>query len=116
MSSLRRFGKILGLFVGGLLALLVIAFGACLLVNFGDESLNPHARAALDVRHDSVQPRDNIYFAILGMNFEGDMDLNELGQKVYGRYVEQSRANPGKLLSMYEDGPFKRDVVVGDTD
>jgi hypothetical protein len=114
MNSLRRYAKVAGLLVGGLLAVLVIAFGVCLLINVRDEPLNPHARAVLDARHDSVQPRDNIYFAILGMNFQGDTDLNELGRKVYARYLEQSHANPGKLLSMYDDAPFKRDAVVGD--
>jgi hypothetical protein len=116
MNSLRSWAKILGLIVGGLLALLVTVFGALLAINAFDESLGPGPRAALEARHDSVAPEDNLFFAVLGLDFQGDADVGELGREDYARYLEAARASPGKAISLYQDGSHKRIAVVGGRD
>jgi hypothetical protein len=95
MKSLRSWAKTLGLIVGGLLALAATSFGALLAINAFDESLGPGPRAALEARHDSTAPEDNLFFAVLGLDFQGDADANELGRQDYARYLEAARANPG---------------------
>ena len=96
MNLLRSWAKILGLIVGGVLALVLTAFGALLAINAFDESLGPGPRAALEARHDSISPADNLFFAVLGLGFQGDADTNELGREVYAKYLEASRASPGQ--------------------
>jgi hypothetical protein len=116
MNSLRSWARILGLIVGGLLALVVTVFAALLAINAFDESLGPGPRAALEARHDSILPKDNLYFAVLGLDFQGDADVNELGREDYARYLEAARANPGKAISLYQDDSHKRIPVVGGRD
>jgi hypothetical protein len=116
MNSLRSWAKVLGLIAGGLLALAVTAFAALLAINAFDESLGPGPRAALEARHDSIFPKDNLFFAVLGLDFQGDADVNELGREDYARYLEAGRASPGKTLSLYQDDSHKRIPVVGGRD
>jgi hypothetical protein len=116
MKSLRSWAKTLGLIVGGLLALAATSFGALLAINAFDESLGPGPRAALEARHDSTAPEDNLFFAVLGLDFQGDADANELGRQDYARYLEAARANPGKALSLYQDDSQKRIPLVGGRD
>jgi hypothetical protein len=78
--------------------------------------LGPGPRAALENRHDSIAPEDNLFFAVLGLDFQGDADVNELGRGVYARYLEASRASPGKALSLYQDDSHQRMPVVGGHD
>jgi hypothetical protein len=113
MNLLRSWAKILGLIVGGLLASLLTAFGALLAINAFDESLGAGPRAALEARHDSILPKDNLFFAVLGLGFQGDAGVNELGREVYAKYLEAGRANPGKALSLYQDGFHDRVPIVG---
>jgi hypothetical protein len=68
MISSRPFAKVLGTLFGGLVVFLLLVLGGFLLINAFDESLNPGARSALQARHDSVAPKDNLYFAVLGLN------------------------------------------------
>jgi hypothetical protein len=56
MNSLPSWAKVLGLIVGGVLALVVTAFVAVLAINAFDETLGPGPRAALEARHDSISP------------------------------------------------------------
>jgi len=116
MNLLRSWAKILGLIVGGVLALVLTAFGALLAINAFDESLGPGPRAALEARHDSISPADNLFFAVLGLGFQGDADTNELGREVYAKYLEASRASPGKALSLYQDDSHERAPAVGGGD
>jgi hypothetical protein len=116
MNSLRSWAKILGLIVGGLLALVLTTFGAMLAINAFDESLGPGPRAALEARHDSIAPEDNLFFAVLGLDVQGDAGANELGREVYAKYLEAARANPGKALSLYQVDSHQRVPVVGGYD
>jgi len=116
MNSLRSWAKVLGFIVGGLLALVVTAFAALLGINAFDESLGPGPRAALEARHDSTLPKDNLFFALLGLDFQGDADVGELGREDYARYLEAARASPGKTISLYQDDSHKRMPVVGGRD
>jgi hypothetical protein len=116
MNSLRSWAKILGFIVAGLLALVVTAFAALLAINAFDETLGSGPRAALEARHDSIAAENNLYFAILGLDFQGDADVNELGREDYARYLEAARANPGKTISLYQDDSRKRIPVVGGRD
>lgn len=114
MGSFQSIARIIGLLIGGLLACLSVAFGVFFLINAVDEGLKSGARAALEARHDSVAAEDNLYFAVLGLNFESDADPNELGRQVYKLYLDANRAAPGKKGSLYQDVPFTRQPVVGD--
>jgi hypothetical protein len=116
MNSLRSWAKIFGLIVGGVLALGLTVFGALLTINAFDESLSPGARAALEARHDSILPKDNLFFAVLGLDFQGDAGVNDLGRKVYTRYLEASHASPGSAVSLYQDGSHQRVSIVGGHD
>jgi hypothetical protein len=116
MNSLRSWAKILGLIVGGLVALVLTAFGALLAINSFDESLGPGPRAALEARHDSILPNDNLFFAVLGLDFQGDADANALGREVYAGYLKAGRASPGKALSLYQDDSLRRLPFVGGHD
>jgi hypothetical protein len=116
MNSLRSWAKILALIVGGLLALVVTVFVALLAINAFDETLGPGPRAALEARHDSILPKDNLFFAILGLDFPGDATVGELGRADYARYLEAGRASPGKAISLYQDDSQKRIPFVGGHD
>jgi hypothetical protein len=116
MNSLRSWAKILGLIVGGLLALVVTVLVALLAINTFDETLGPGPRAALEARHDSILPKDNLFFAILGLDFPGDAAVGELGRADYAKYLEAGRASPGKTISLYQDDSHKRIPVVGGRD
>jgi hypothetical protein len=116
MNSFRSWARALGLIIGGLLALVATSFGALLAINAFDESLGPGPRAALEARHDSILPKDNLFFAILGLDLPGDTDGNELGRQDYARYLEAARANPGKALSLYQDDSHNRIPLVGGRD
>jgi hypothetical protein len=116
MNSLPSWAKVLGLIVGGVLALVVTAFVAVLAINAFDETLGPGPRAALEARHDSISPEDNLFFGVLGLDFQGDADVGELGRAVYAKYLEAVRASPGKAISLYQDDSHKRIPVVGGRD
>jgi len=116
MNSLRSWAKILGFIVGGLLALVLTVFGSLLAINAFDETLGPGPRAALEARHDSTAPEDNLFYAVLGLDFQGDAGVNELGHEVYAKYLQASRASPGKALSLYQDDSHQRIPVVGGHD
>jgi hypothetical protein len=116
MNSLRSWAKILGLIAGGLLALVVTVFVALLVINAFDETLGPGPRAALEARHDSIFPKDNLFFAVLGLDFPGDAAVGELGRADYAQYLEAGRASPGKAISLYQDESHKRIPVVGGRD
>ena len=92
----------------------LLAFGGLVLINAFDEPLNPGARAALEARHDSTTAEENLYFAVLGMDFEGDARVDELGRKVYASYLEASRASPGKVHPLYQYDVFKKLQVAGE--
>ncbi|MGC1520373.1 MAG: hypothetical protein WA803_02435 [Steroidobacteraceae bacterium] len=111
MNLLRSWAKILGLIVGGLLALVLTALGALLAINAVDESLGPGPRAALEARRDSIAPEENLFFAVLGLDSQGDAGVNQLGREVYAKYLEASRASPGKALSLYQDDSHRIAVV-----
>jgi len=114
MISARSFAKVLGLLFGGLMVFLLLVLGGFLLINAFDEPLNPRAQAALQARHDSIAPQDNLFFAVLGLNFEGVANVNDMGREAYAGYLEAGRANPGKPLSLYDNASFKKQTVVGD--
>jgi hypothetical protein len=52
----------------------------------------------------------------LGLDFQGDADVGELGRAVYAKYLEAVRASPGKAISLYQDDSHKRIPVVGGRD
>lgn len=113
MNLLRSWAKIFGLVVGGLLGLVLTALVTLLAINAFDESLGPGPRAAIGARHDSTAPEDNLFFAVLGLDSRGDAGVNELGRELYAKYLEASRASPGKAVSLYQDDAQRMPVLGG---
>jgi hypothetical protein len=75
-----------------------------------DVPLDAEARRWADVSATSISPEQNAYYAIIGFYAEDPaVDINQIGQRMFARYLERLRAKPA--LQEYKYAQERRVVV-----
>ncbi len=107
MTTFRSVARVFALLVGGLALFILAVVGALLLINSFDERLAEAPRATLEARHDTVTPADNLFFAVLGLSFEGDANPNDRGRAVYAHYLQSGPGRSARQRHITTTPPFQ---------
>ncbi|HYM28851.1 MAG TPA: hypothetical protein VET66_11920, partial [Steroidobacteraceae bacterium] len=94
---LRPMAKAVGMVIGGLLALALLAFAVVFVVNIPDEALSPAAQSLLVAPPNPYAPEDNAYLVLAGLDAPPGVAPVEAGQvrvEHYNRELAFVERNP----------------------
>jgi hypothetical protein len=115
MSNLRRQrGLVFFVVIAAVVLLVAIALTAWYLINIPDRPLEPDITNALQRRHDTVPPQDNLFFALLAFDSTSAENINQQGQEIYAAYLARRATDPKSRVTFDNALPLVRQPLVAD--